>query len=327
MREREQLTVLQCGRGVAAFAVVLAHSNLATTAFGGMPPDWVESICSRGFLGVDFFFVLSGFIMMHVHMDDARDTAAAGRYIKKRISRIYIPYLPISIGLIVLYLALPSVSRVDRDWGLITSLSLFPTDRPPALDVAWTLVHEMTFYSLFFGSYFTRHSAVATCAWVAGIVAAWTVAWVPPLALLRILLAPINLEFVAGVVAALTVRRVPASYWPAFLFAGVFSAAVFVWSDAQETSRLWFGLSLAPVVVGLVFIEHLGLIPAMRYGLILGNASYAIYLVHNPLISVVVRLVMSFHQWQTTLVLCVAVGTLGGLAYHFAVERPAVAWV
>ena len=195
---------------------------------------------------------------MHAHMDDARGALAAIRYITKRMRRIYIPYLPVSIGMIVLYQALPSVSAANRDWGLITSLFLFPTEHPPALSVAWTLVHEMTFYSLFLASYFTRHFAVVICAWAGGIVAAWAAGWVPPTALLRVLLAPINLEFVAGMGAALLVCRVDSSWWPAFFFAGLCSAIVCLWSGVDETTRVWFGPSLAPVVVGLVLIERLG---------------------------------------------------------------------
>jgi exopolysaccharide production protein ExoZ len=318
------INILQYGRAVAALVVVLHHSLLETTAFSGLPPRWVEVIGSHGYLGVDFFFVLSGFIIMHAHMDDARGALAAIRYMTKRMRRIYIPYLPVSIGMIVLYQALPSVSAANRDWGLITSLFLFPTEHPPALSVAWTLVHEMTFYSLFLASYFTRHFAVVICAWAGGIVAAWAAGWVPPTALLRVLLAPINLEFVAGMGAALLVCRVDSSWWPAFFFAGLCSAIVCLWSGVDETTRVWFGLSLALVVVGLVFIERLGG-PLFPVGLILGNASYAIYLVHNPLASFAARATMSLHQWQITLAVCVLAGTLGGIAYHYIVEMPAIA--
>ena len=322
---KEQLNILQYGRALAALAVVVHHSVLATTAFGGLPPYWIEVIGSRGRMGVDFFFVLSGFIIMHAHMDDARGMRAATRYIVKRLRRIYIPYLPVSIGMMILYQALPSVSAATRDWGVITSLFLFPTEHPPALSVAWTLLHEMTFYCLFLASYFTRHFALLICGWVGCIVAVWAAGWVPPTAFLQVLLAPINLEFVAGMGAVLTVRRVPPSWWPAFFFAGLCGAVVFFWSGLEgAATSVWFGLSLAPLVVGLVLIERLGAIPTIRYGLILGNASYAIYLVHNPLASIAARMVMGFHHWQATLTLCVAAGALGGIAYHLMVEKPAI---
>ena len=73
---------LQYGRGLAAVAVLLHHACLATAAFGEKPPRLVESIINRGNLGVDFFFVLSGFIIMHAHGADARTTMAAAEYLK-----------------------------------------------------------------------------------------------------------------------------------------------------------------------------------------------------------------------------------------------------
>ena len=124
---------------------------LAAAQFVERPPSIVEEIVNRGYLGVDFFFVLSGFIILHAHLKDSSGAYAARKYLTKRLRRIYIPYLPVSIALIALYLMLPSVSQGSRDWSLLTSLTLIPTERPPALPVAWTLIHEMTFlFDIFF---------------------------------------------------------------------------------------------------------------------------------------------------------------------------------
>src|SRR5689334_14287783 len=168
----KQINTLQYCRAVAALAVLFAHAMIATAAFVAPPPGVIQTLAMKGFLGVDFFFVLSGFIIMHAHMDDARTAGAAMRYAIKRLRRIYIPYLPVSIGLIVLYLLVPTVSRGNRDWGMLTSLTLFPTSHPPALVVAWTLSHEILFYSLFLVRYFSRHGTAFVLAWAVGIAAA-----------------------------------------------------------------------------------------------------------------------------------------------------------
>lgn len=153
---------LQVFRGFAALAVVAHHAVISTDAFVGVVPPHVASILGKGHLGVDFFFVLSGFIIMYAHMGDSRSALAVRRYTFKRLIRIFPPYLPLSIGMIALYAVLPGFSASGgRDFSLMSSLLLLPADRPPALSVAWTLVHEMQFYAVFLLFFLSRRLLVA----------------------------------------------------------------------------------------------------------------------------------------------------------------------
>lgn len=105
-----QIQSLQLFRGFAALAVVAHHTALSTGAFVGALPEPLATWLGMGFLGVDFFFVLSGFIIMFAHMDDASTAASIKRYAFKRLTRIYPAYLPVGVGLIVLYVAMPDLS-------------------------------------------------------------------------------------------------------------------------------------------------------------------------------------------------------------------------
>jgi exopolysaccharide production protein ExoZ len=316
------LTVLQYGRALAALFVVLHHSFDATKAFVTPPPQWVQAIATSGYLGLDFFFVLSGFIITHVHSADAYGTTAAARYLGKRCRRIYIPYLPVSIMMIVFYVAFPFVSKRPDDWSVLTSLTLIPTARAPALSVAWTLIHEMIFYLFFLLSYFTRHFVLLVAGWVAAIVLVWACDWVPPNPLLGYFLAPINLELVAGMAAALVAHKLPLPSWPLLLFFGVLGAAAFLLSGADESARVWFGFALVPLVLSLVMLEQQKLIPSIRTMLLLGNASYAIYLVHYPLVAAVVRATSPLQSWPVSFLACLLAGVLAGLVYHWLIEKP-----
>ena len=141
---------LQVFRGLAAFAVVSHHAVVSTDAFVGIVPYSINSILVKGYLGVDFFFVLSGFIIMYTHMNDNQTNSSLLRYILKRVTRIYPPYLPISITLIAFYKLMPELSASGgREYSLMSSFLLIPSDLPPALPVAWTLIHEMIFYTFF----------------------------------------------------------------------------------------------------------------------------------------------------------------------------------
>ena len=128
---------LQVFRGLAALAVVVHHAGVSTSAFVGDIPFVADSLFSLGYLGVDFFFVLSGFIIMYSHIDDERNLPAVRRYLFKRLIRVFPPYLPISIALLILYSVMPEFSAAGgREYSLVSSLFLVPTDNPPALSVA-----------------------------------------------------------------------------------------------------------------------------------------------------------------------------------------------
>src|SRR4051812_34830777 len=107
--QRDRLLLLQVGRGLAAIGVAASHARLGTSAFVEPIPGWLMTILEKGFLGVDFFFVLSGFIILNSHFDDDTGPRALKSYIFKRATRIYVPYLPVCAVVIVSYLLLPSL--------------------------------------------------------------------------------------------------------------------------------------------------------------------------------------------------------------------------
>jgi peptidoglycan/LPS O-acetylase OafA/YrhL len=75
-------------RGIAAIAVVMYHfrQNFGDKFY----PDGVTQVFSRGYLWVDFFFLLSGFILSHVHAEEfAHGPAPYRAFLFKRIARIY----------------------------------------------------------------------------------------------------------------------------------------------------------------------------------------------------------------------------------------------
>ena len=63
---KQEIRALTALRGIAALAVALQHfSAAAQDAASG----WIPSLAPHGYMAVDFFFVLSGFIMAYTYAD------------------------------------------------------------------------------------------------------------------------------------------------------------------------------------------------------------------------------------------------------------------
>ena len=134
------LDTLQCGRGLAALGVMITHYSTNTKTFvDPLLPDCPARVFQSFAFGVDFFFVLSGFIILNAHFHENGRSLRIKNYVIKRLSPIYVPYLPITLALIAAYLIFPHFSSTNREWGWVIGLFLFPTLYAPALGVPWSL--------------------------------------------------------------------------------------------------------------------------------------------------------------------------------------------
>src|SRR5215213_8938349 len=133
MAQLKTIQCLQAGRGLAALAVVLHHADHAGSSFG--KEHIYSPLLHLGYLGVDFFFVLSGFIIFHSTVGRGR---SAADYAWARFRRVYLPYWPIGLAIGLLYVLFPAMSASERSWAWLPTLTLLPVSSMPALSVAWT---------------------------------------------------------------------------------------------------------------------------------------------------------------------------------------------
>jgi len=319
-----KLQWLEAMRGVAAMWVLVHHANISVRHFVG-PLPFADGLIANGYIGVDFFFVLSGFIIA-LSANRLLETGRGFRdYAAARAIRIYVPYLPVGIAMFALYSLLPGLSAGERSPGLLTTLTLLPSARPPALSVAWTLVHEILFYAAFSMVFVSRRALWA-------LLAAWAIAialqaqsahmLAPPI---KYLLSPINLCFLLGVATYyLTRRGVPSVASLAGLALGM---GVLVAEAGGPEPRRWL---LALGFAGLIVFASSS--SAQRRGpgaaaVLLGAASYSIYLVHDPGMSAAIRVLTRpapAISPAAAFALLATTGLAAGLAYYGLYERYAL---
>ena len=307
-----KLRSLEAGRGIAATAVVLHHANISANDFAGQGPQALTSIFGLGYLGVDFFFVLSGFIIYYSTYGKISDPK---RFAISRLTRVFLPYLPIGIALAAAYTLLPALSASDREWGWWATLTLLPSWQPPALGVAWTLQHELVFYMLFAVFLVLNRIGAGMILW------ALTICLIALLGLdvprpAQFVFSLVNLEFGIGVLAAhflISGIRIP--YLPFLAIAPI--AAFFLFGAHREYSLL-FGTGLAGFILWTAQAESVGRVTVPRAFVFLGAASYSIYLIHNPLLSVTSRIASG---WTFALILGVVVSLLLGCAYYLIWDK------
>ncbi|UOK43759.1 MULTISPECIES: acyltransferase family protein [Flavobacterium] len=334
-KDNNYLDVLQVCRGIAALLVVLHHSVGSFRYYHGIDHPVLNFAGAFGKLGVDFFFVLSGFIITYSASFRYNQPEAFQKYLRGRLLRIYIPYLPIGIAMVLLYRLFPEFSNSGRDISLFTSLTLIPYGNP-ALSVAWTLLFELAFYLFFSITFFYQkiwNSFVVL--WVTAIlfaIAAFVSETTAP-AFLKVFLSPYNLEFILGFLLAKLVLgdvKVPVGFIFGFvLFAFGLFCYVFYSKCFGDNFSINFIFSV--FVFGLLYL----LISRFNFALsrknlfmLIGNATYSVYLIHNPLQMLVLRLwpkISNGFQFALALIftlsLCCSLGYLYFVIFEKHVSR------
>jgi exopolysaccharide production protein ExoZ len=140
---------LQALRGVAALAVVLTHVRIE---FRGTPLwESADAWLRGGEAGVDLFFVISGFIMVHTIRNDRGGWSSAKSFAAKRLARVWPAYALLTLVVGLLTYGAGLFSNADTLQALIRSIVFVPVSyqrlfQNQIVIQGWTLNFEMYFY-------------------------------------------------------------------------------------------------------------------------------------------------------------------------------------
>ena len=316
-RDTTRLHTIDALRGAAALSVAFFHITNGNPAL--MPNEPLQRLGSWGWLGVDVFFVISGFVIPFALDRGGYQWRDAGRFITKRVLRIDPPYLAtiaLALGLWWISERLPGfrgqpmrveLTTLALHLGYLTEIA----GRPWVLPIFWTLALEFQFYlsmALLFP--LLRHERAAWRALVivgmaAGTLLVHTRAWVPAWG------AWFALGTLAHLVRAGRLARAP-------FFAALAGGATIIAITATWQQGLVAGataLAIAFIELERPFLERLGLI------------SYSLYLVHEPIGGRVVNFAVRHggrSAWinAAVVVVGVAVSLAAAWVMYRSIERP-----
>ena len=346
-----ELKELTAVRGFAALAVVIFHVD----SYCGEPLQSLFPIDLVGMLAVDFFFVLSGFVLAHVYQAAwDRGDYSHGDFLVRRFARVWPLHFAclMGIGFIVLaggYLGMRPPWQPDLPSFMSHLFLLNATGVSSELSwnqPSWSVGAEWTAY-LLFPLYLiicsTIRPAWANLAISVGLLVTLHIAvkWVAGLELLELNANGGSIRIVPSFFAGIALRQVYGGGIGASISRQML-CALLVATLLTGLLLLAFGapsLALWPVIPALIYLlalqaRHEGHFALRARALTwLGEVSYGLYLVHSLVLMVVFGVagkLIGLQSPVTTFAIgagSIVLAVLAAAIAHYAIERPAQALI
>jgi exopolysaccharide production protein ExoZ len=292
-----RLQSIQMLRAVAAIGVVFTHAITRIGATFGISDrsffSGAGGQLTMGDAGVDLFFVISGFVMLHVHRDDFEQPGAPWRFMRRRILRIVPIYWFLTTVALVFLIVAPQLftthyKGIYLPWiiGSYLFLPIAPPDwnATPVVGVGWTLNFEMFFYVVFAAALLLprRLGLRLICLGFGSLVVLGSL-WKPAAPIFGLVTNWLLLDFLMGLGIAwrmLSGARLSRTPICLSISIGVAClAATIAWPPPEQGPLrfLLWGIPAALIVFGMSRVS----LPegrATRLMSVLGDASYSIYL-------------------------------------------------
>lgn len=301
---KNKLESLQILRGLAALSVVIFHYRFF------LPP---ESLARRilnesfwwGGVGVDLFFVISGFIMVYVTENKPNGVTFSMIFMFNRLTRILPTYYVILFFVFLTSGAMSIFHYPEKSSNLLSAITFQPYVPAPAplyipdsgmYNVRWTLNYEIYFYLIFSLCLLMKHRYTTLgillslptfyAFFSTGTTTLSTAGYNFHSVYLRFLTNPIVFEFGIGVLTGILyfrLKNIPILK-NSFL---LLCCLIIITGGILTCFFVQYNLVTAGAFSCLVFLFALQNNSILKYtpkALIkLGDISFSLYLIHNPL--------------------------------------------
>ncbi|WP_262965703.1 acyltransferase family protein [Methylobacter psychrophilus] len=340
---------IQSLRAIAAIFVLLMHLTFIEQKYGAGKSIMPE-VFHYGSIGVDIFFVISGFIMAMI-TKNLFGTSCEYKFLYKRCIRIFPIYWFYSLLVLGVFLFKPEIvnSTQGNQVNIIKSLLLLPDKNLPLLMVGWSLIYEIYFYfivTLALRTVKDTRYPLFLIIWAFAVV---LISWVfSEFSLTKespwfnVMTSPLCLEFISGSFIALFYHRVKPSYGVIFLGTGtlvILTTPVYMVSISVPyipggwANTAIFGTGAFLLVLGTVVCEQKLKLVLPKWLTKIGDASYSLYLSHILILSALGRawLLLPFghsgggHIVALALIFFLAI--LWALISYKLIEIPIIAWL
>ncbi len=319
VQAEERLSNVDVLRGGAALAVCFFHF----TREGFLRPFFAQPAAELGYLGVDAFFVISGFVIPLALARAGFSLEKLPAFLLARFTRLY----PAFLASLLVVLALWHVSALrpgfggtapQENWPQILGNATLTCDalgKPWLIPIYWTLAVEAQYYLVvactfpLFASAHLPTRLAATAAWLGAYL----------LVPIKFSILPYSALFGMGIAAFQQ-------------SAGLISRRTATLLAAAGLAVQWFRTDLASAAVGFgtyLFIVYAPTVRS-RVWLGLGAISYSLYLIHVPvggrIINLFAREPHGMPIRLAAVALALAASLLASIVFYRLIEKPSHQW-
>jgi len=275
-------------RGIAALLVVLHHIGIKGRQYDILALPWLHI----GYIGVDLFFIISGFIMCYT---TDNKSISFRKFLGARITRIMPMYWLVTILALIIFIVKPElVNTSGGETSIWASFTLVPNGDKYLVNNGWTLSFEFFYYIIFACALiFTKTYKIQLISIMISLLAIVGLLINPENVYFKFMTNAVLLEFVLGMIAFHIIKH---KLCPKIIaYVGIIiSTLILVYEnkygliDTPLGSVIYAGMPFFMIFIGAVTLEDYFIRnKSIFFKSIeeLGNSSYSLYLIHPFVLS------------------------------------------